>query len=80
MRPSRTVVCSAGGRSHLTLAALAAAQDKAATHIVPFFPAASDDRREGLVSIVNFADEPGAVDIVAVNAAGTRFEGGKPGD
>ena len=57
------------------LAALAVAQGRSATHIVPFFPAASDTRPQGLVRIVNLADEPGTLDIVAIDAAGARFEG-----
>ena len=57
------------------LAALAVAQGRSATHIVPFFPAASDTRPQGLVRIVNLADEPGTLDVVAIDAAGARFEG-----
>ena len=42
---------------------------------MPFFPAASDSRPLGLVRIVNLSDEPGTLDIVAIDAAGVRVEG-----
>ena len=54
---------------------LAGAQQQTATHIVPFFPAALDLRPLGLVRIVNLSDEPGTLDIVAIDAAGVRVEG-----
>ena len=63
------------GAAICTLATLAAAQERPATHIVPFFPAASDTRPQGVVRIVNLADESGTVDVVAIDAAGVRYEG-----
>ena len=63
------------GAAIFALAAPAAAQDGASTHIVPFIPAASETRPQGLVRFVNLADEPGTLDIVAIDAAGARFEG-----
>ena len=63
------------GAAICTLATLAAAQERPATHMVPFFPAVSDTRPQGVIRIVNLADESGTVDVVAIDAAGVRYEG-----
>ena len=63
-----------GGSALCVLVAVAVAQGLAATHLVPFFPTASDARPMGLVRVVNLSDESGTVDIVATDAAGQRFD------
>ena len=70
--PARSVLM---GVALCVLAALATAQEPASSHVVPFFPAASDSRHEGLVRIVNLSDKPGTLDMVAVDAAGRRIAG-----
>ena len=57
------------------LATLAAAQESTPTHVVPMFPATSDTGAEGLVRIVNHSSRAGSIAIVAIDDAGTRFEG-----
>ena len=59
----------------MVLATLAGARQRTATHIVPFFPASSDSRPQGLVRIVNLSDEPGTPDIIVIDAAGVRVKG-----
>ena len=63
------------GAAIFTLAASAAAQDGAATHVVPFFPAVSDTHPQGLVRIVNLSGEAGTLEIVAIGADGVRVDG-----
>lgn len=52
-------------------AAISAAEGRA-PHAVPFVPAASDATRQGIVRVINHADESGAVAIHAVDDAGHR--------
>ena len=56
------------------LAALAEAQERAATHVVPFFPAASNIRPDGFVRVVNNSGEAGTITIVAVDDAGSESD------
>ncbi len=55
-------------------AASAAASDAegGAFHAVPFLPTASDAARQGVVRVINHANESGAVEIHAVDDAGQR--------
>ena len=61
--------------SAFELAAASAAASGAegrAFHAVPFLPAASDAARQGVVRVINHANEPGAAEIHAVDDAGRR--------
>lgn len=42
-------------------------------HLVPYMPAATDERRQGFVRVVNHGDESGTVEINAFDDAGDRF-------
>ena len=57
------------------LSAVAVSEERGVTHVVPFFPAASETLVRGEVRVVNESDESGRVDIVAIDAAGVRFDG-----
>ena len=52
-------------------AATSAAEGRA-PHAVPFMPAASDATRQGIVRVINHADESGSVEIHAVDDTGHR--------
>ena len=54
--------------------AIEAAEWRQVTHLVAFFPAASETRPEGFVRIVNNSAEAGAVTIVAVDDAGSASD------
>ena len=59
------------------VSALAPAQiDQAAAHVqlIPYFPSASDEFRQGFARIINHGDESGPVEIVAIDDAGSRSE------
>ena len=43
-------------------------------HLVPLFPPASDERRQGFVRVINRADAPGEVSITAVDDSGIRSD------
>ena len=57
------------------LSAMAVANERGVTHVVPFFPAAAETLVRGEVRVVNESDESGTVDVVAIDAAGVRFDG-----
>ena len=62
------------GAGVLIVSTLYAAATANAT-LVPLFPAASDDFRQGFVRVINHSTEAGTVEIVAVDDAGNSTDG-----
>ena len=56
----------------VALAAGVALSTIAAEHSVPFFPSASDDRRQGFVRIINHSLDSGEISVFAVDDLGRR--------
>ena len=54
---------------------MAIANERGVTHVVPFFPAASETLVRGEVRVVNESDESGTVDVVAIGLEGSTGSG-----